>query len=1049
MRTLTLLRRNLAWYWRTNLAVVGGVATAVAVLAGALLVGDSVRASLRDLLLGRLGRADFVVAGSHFFRDDLARAWPGAAPLIALDGVVTHESSGRRAIAVAVYGVDRRFWEFQRYAGEPPQGREVFLSDGLAREFGASPGDAVLVRVEKPSSIPLESLHGRKDDVGRTLRLTAAAGRADFSLRPQQGDARAVFVPLERLRRDLGLAGRANTIVVAGEAPERALREQFRIEDLGLRLRALPEQGAIALESESALLDDAIAAKAEAAARALGLKPSPVLAYLANDIRAGARSVPYSLVAAIDMPGAAADAITLNDWTARDLGVKPGDAVSLDYYVWKGDGRLAVESAAFRVDRVTPIAGFAADRTLAPDYPGITGSESLHDWDPPFPLDLKRIRPADEEYWKRYRATPKAFIPIARGQQLWRSRFGQLTSLRITPPSPEYAAKLRAALDPARMGLAVAAVRADGLRAAEGSTDFGEYFVYFSFFLVVSALLLAGLFFKLGVEQRMREIGVLRALGFGMRRIGVLFLGEGVALAAMGAVIGAAAAVGYAALLMLGLRTWWVGAVGTRLLSLHVSPSSLAGGVAGGLLTAVAAIAWTLRSLRPATPRGLLMEAAAPPARRGRTRAIAIAAGLLGLALVAAALAGRMEASGAFFGAGALLLVSALSFEWLWLTAGPAARVRSVAGMGLRNAGYRPGRSVLSIALIASASFLIVSLDAFRKEGGDAGAGGYPLLAESALPLIHNPATAAGREALNLPASSAERWVPFRLKPGDDASCLNLYRPRNPRVLAPPADFLRAARFDFQDAIAKSPNPWLLLEREEPDGAIPAIADANSMTYALHVKLGEAFMVDGRSFRIVASLRDSVFQGELIVSEAHFLRAFPDEPGYRFFLIDAPRPAEAIAGIEQALSDYGLDVTAAAERLAGFHRVENTYLSTFQALGALGLVLGTIGLAAIILRNVLERRRHLAMLCAVGYRLRDLRRMTLAENAVVVCAGLATGALCALIAIAPAAVARGGRLPSATLVLLLGGVALAGAAASLAATSAALRGPLLETLKSE
>src|SRR5271156_3785282 len=112
MKTSTLVRRNLIYYWRTNLAVILGVATAVAVLSGALLVGDSVRASLRDLVLGRLGKTESVVTSAQFFREQLSSDVPGSAPIIALQGMVTHERDRRRAAHVAVYGVDDRFWHF-------------------------------------------------------------------------------------------------------------------------------------------------------------------------------------------------------------------------------------------------------------------------------------------------------------------------------------------------------------------------------------------------------------------------------------------------------------------------------------------------------------------------------------------------------------------------------------------------------------------------------------------------------------------------------------------------------------------------------------------------------------------------------------------------------------------------------------------------------------------------------------------------------------------------------------------------------------------------
>src|SRR5262249_52340867 len=139
-----------------------------------------------------------------------------------------------------------------------------------------------------------------------------------------------------------------------------------------------------------------------------------------------------------------------------------------------------------------------------------------------------------------------------------------------------------------------------------GSTDFGEYFVYFSFFLVVSALVLAALFFRLGVEQRAREVGLLRAVGFGTPAVGRLFIAEGVVLAGLGGVAGIAGAIAYGAVMMAGLRAWWSGAVGTTALTLHVSTVSLAAGAAGAAVAAVLCIWWTLRGLARLTERALI-----------------------------------------------------------------------------------------------------------------------------------------------------------------------------------------------------------------------------------------------------------------------------------------------------------------------------------------------------------------------------------------------------------------------------------------------------------
>jgi ABC-type lipoprotein release transport system permease subunit len=1181
MNASTYIRRSLRYYWRTNLAVIAGVAIAVSVLGGALLVGDSVRGSLKDLFLGRLGRASLVLSASHFFQEDLSsrierqsnfqKRFKSACPLIVTQGVVTHQESRRRVSEVQVYGVDERFWRFHEHqpagAMEASQ-RDALVSRPLAREIGIQPGDSILLRLEAPSDIPAESLHGRRENRGRTVRLTVRqvlppGGLGEFCLTPQQQSVTAIFVPLSRLQKELGQSGRVNSVVFAEDesahkatdaAAELAgiIRDATTLEDMGVQLRRLaipgmtlqsPASECLSLEKASTLLDEPLVAKAREAATHCGLAPMPVMTYLANRIRVGNREVPYSLVTALEPErirvwaqpatgNSKMSPIWLNQWAGEDLEARVGDRVTLEYYLWKEDGQLATQTSEFELAGIVPIRGLAADRNLVPNYPGISDSDTLSDWDPPFPMDLGLIRPKDETYWKQYRATPKAFIALVDGQRLWRSRFGVLTSMRFTPNTEDSDAglgsraeklhqELRSRLSPFEMGFVLLPVKAEGLMASRGATDFGEYFTYFSFFLVASALLLATLFFRLGVEQRLQEVGLLKALGFPPQQIRSLFLLEGLSLAAVGSIAGAGGAAAYASLMMLLLRTWWVGAVGTTELSLHVTTGSLVAGLVGGILSAAGCIAWTLRRMLPASPRALLAGVwkwstpadAKQPRERGRlarlpassntessdfgeharrprplgvrhlVKVAAVAFCVLGGTLLAGAASGRLGQAAGFFGAGISFLVSLLCLQSILLHRTPskelkAAGLSTLWRLGFRQASDRPGRSVLCMALIASATFIIVAVDAFRRDhsgsaqtsagqkpNSPSGTGGFVLMGESLLPIFPNWNVKEGRDALGFSELNSQSWgeskvVRFRVRPGEDTSCLNLFQPRKPRILAPERGQSLEGRFAFKESLASGDsekrNPWLLLDRVFPDGALPVIGDADSLAYVLHLKVGEDWLLEreGREpvkLRIVAALADSAFQRELLMSEENFKQLFPEQQGYRFFLFDIPaeRASELSQALEDRLADEGLDVSLTAERLAGFHRVENTYLSTFQFLGGLGLLLGTLGLAVVLLRNALERRRELAVLRAVGYTPRNLATMVVSENILLLLRGTAIGAASALIAILPAISSRGWRLPSGSLGWLLMAVLLAGLGASLLATRAAVRTPLLEALRSE
>jgi hypothetical protein len=273
---------------------------------------------------------------------------------------------------------------------------------------------------------------------------------------------------------------------------------------------------------------------------------------------------------------------------------------------------------------------------------------------------------------------------------------------------------------------------------------------------------------------------------------------------------------------------------------------------------------------------------------------------------------------------------------------------------------------------------------------------------------------------------------------------------------------IETAPFTFARSLAATDaeraNPWQLLGPPGQDGVVPAVVDVTSLQYVLHGAVGDVIVVDADTarpirLRIVGSLADSVLQGEILIGEAAFAQLFPELSGYRMFL--AAVPASTVEGrdaaaraLEETFADFGFDAEDAARRLEAFHRVENTYLSTFQALGGLGLALGCLGLVAVVARNVLERRRELALLGASGYTGRDLQLVVAAEHVALVAAGLVVGVAAAFVAVAPVVIARSGALPWTALVWLVP-VAVAGLLSAVLATGRVRRLPLVPSLRRE
>ena len=1128
------MHRSLKHYWRINLAVIFSAAVATAVLTGALLVGDSVRGSLRDLTLNRLGKIDYALISQRYFREELVAGLASAdgfggrfsalASAIIVNGNAVHSRTKSRASKINIIGADAQF--FSMFNGEQGQSAPVLrkqsgqifptviINTALQKQLQAEIGDQILLSFARPSDIARGSLLGNKatEDVVESIRLTLtkivpeeAAGR--FSLQANQSLPLNAFISLHELQKVLEQESNVNAIFIASE-PESGLRhtewlnETFgallSVRDLGIHLNEAANT--FAIESDESILSQQLTNLSRNILDRMQAPYLPVYTYLANSMSSGDRQVPYSTIAAMPLPvdtvfgefrlnsgeavnALSADEIVLNTWAADDLKAVPGDTLRVSYFGVGPRDDLFTQHNVFKVTGVVTMHGLALDSSLTPNYPGISDVRNIADWDPPFPVDLSLIRPKDENYWDRYRSTPKAFVSLETGQKIWGSRFGEVTSIRVAP-APElgigetlefFEKELLQTISPDQVGFVFQPVKEHGLQASSGATDFSGLFVGFSLFLIVSAALLVGLLFRLAVEQRTHEIGMLLAVGYRVRKVRRRFMLEGGLLALLGSFLGLAGAVFYAWLMMVALRTLWLQAVGTPFLFLHVTALSLGLGFVISVIVIFLSIWLGFRKLSKVPPPALLAGVTSIGRDRGPSRAARITAFTsFALAVILTGISFTLEsssASGIFFGVGSLVLISGLSLFSLWLRSkqkslSPASGMIRLAS---RNSPRSPGRSMLSAALVACACFVIVAVEAFRHDFGeealakDSGTGGFSLIAESDIPLHYDLSSEDGRFDLGFSDDDSEQLseseiIPFRFRPGQDASCLNLYQVEKPRILGVTDEQIKRGGFRFQQVADRNAGTaeWDLLKQDLGPDIIPAFGDYNSVLWILHSGLGKDFEIADElgnkiKLRFVGLFQKSIFQSELLISEENFLKHFPSQSGYAYFLIQTAegRVRQDAQILESALTDYGFDTVSAVDKLVSFQAVENTYLSTFQTLGGFGLLLGTVGLGIILIRNVIERRGELAAMRAFGYRHTVLALLVLAENGFLLFLGIAIGSVSAVIAVAPHVLSGASQVPWLSLLVTLVAVFLVGMLASLAAVRTAVRIPLLPALRAE
>ena len=1025
--------------WRTSLAVALGVATATAVIVGALVVGDSMRGSLRGLTVERLGSVDSVVAPGGFFNAAEAANTLGVdenslATVILFDRAVIEvagDSGRRRAGAVQTIGCDEAFWRLDQSGVTPtvlPDENSIILTEALANDLAVQVGDQVTVRLPVEQAVPADSPLGRKDVQTegiprlKVIDILPDRGLARFSLAPAQAAPKNVFLSRELMASVLERDGQAN--VALSSVPIEADKLRVGIADLGLAAKRVTrsfEDDVIfdfyEVSSDQMMIRDAAAEAIESSLPADAV--TQTMTYLANAIERVDESgnithtVPYSTITAVDsspslplsyaLPenakreesGGDTEPIPLaiNQWTAERLEAEVGTALRVAYFepeVKDGDEiERSFDAVVTEIVPLTePIRRYYRSRDavfdkpptvyncpeLTPTVPGVTDKDSIDDWDVPFEM-TREVTSDDDRYVHNHRLTPKAFLPLATGKRLFGSRFGSVTGFRIDPSAvsdlDELKTKLTDAAQPVlpELGWHIRSIRETQIAASAGTTPFDGLFLSLSFFVIFAAVMLIAMLFRLGLASRSRELGTLMALGWERRQVSKLFLTEGALIAVIGALVGIAGGIGYAVFVLAALRTFWVGAVTVPFLTFHASPISVLGGALAGLLMGMLAVWWTLRSLLQNQAISLLRGSDdsdqiaadnAPRSNRLRYVAIFVFVAALGAA-IAGSMSGGQTAAGGFVGGGMLLLVAILIFVYDVLRRSVRKKqhsdlsVGSLMELARSNASRAPLRSTLTIGLMATASFLIVAIAAFRLQPTDEGTGGFDLVADSAQPLFED--LADEKVQLGLLGTDASKvtgstFVTCRVRAGQDASCNNLYRASEPTVIGIPsrssAD-LGGFHFYASGKPNDGENAWDLLARDAAgteDDPIPMILDQNTAMWSLQMYLGvgerTSFTYDNHTlhFEVVGLLENSLLQGRLMIGESNFQKHFPDISGYRFLLVRTKdEQTEAVAGaLETRLGDIGLDASDAREVLSGMMAVQNTYLRTFQSLGGIGFV---------------------------------------------------------------------------------------------------------------
>ncbi|QGY43036.1 FtsX-like permease family protein [Maribellus comscasis] len=1040
MTKLQYIIKTFFHYFKANLLVALGVVVSTMVLTGSLIIGDSVRYSLEQSTFYRLGNTTHLVTvAERYFRQEMAEEIEAdnpqieAAPVLLLEGVAVADGGQRRANKVQIVGVDKDFEKISKTTVfSEIQNNEIIVSRNLAERLEINEGDNLLVRVKKASLIPLNAPFISAEETSVSLRATVKQivqrdelGR--FSLKNSQTAPYNIFLPISQLNQLMEFEGKANQILISTnlETAEvsQAVKNCLTPSDAGLKLKDIEATDEIEVSTERVFMEEKVA-------KTLQKLPSsqPMLTYFVNEVsklEAGSQEnkagIPYSFVSTL-VSRSNKDEIILNQWAANDLGVQVGDSIRLKYWEIGPLRKLIEKKSDFLLTKIVPMVPGWADSTRIPNLPGLSDAGHCREWEAGVPIDLDAIRDKDEDYWNDYKGAPKAYISLEKALEIWSNRFGDYTAVRYSVNSfdlEEYKKVFAENITPGDLGISVEPIREMGVSAAKNGTDFSGLFIGLSFFLLVAGVVLTSLLFRLNLETRSSQVGLLDALGFKQKQVRGFYLWEGLIVALFGGILGIIVSVFYTQLVFKILNTLWFDIVRTDVLLIKIYPTTVGLGLVISLLVSLAAIFISVSRFQKQKTAELQKETSTAKNKTKETiwNTIMFVTLVVSVAIfIYQVFFSKQMDSSLFFTIGGLLLIGLLLLFRRFIIK-LENRKKNELGLGRLaqlNLSRNKGRSLTVVILFALGTFIVISTGSYKMDlfanaqKKSSGTGGFLYFAETTMPVLFD---------LNNQEKRAEEGifeefnaVQFRKVEGDDASCLNLNRISQPAILGVDSETLQG-RFSFAAKMKElgDEEPWQVLNQTFDDGTIPAIADQTVIQWGLGKKVGDVLLYqnelgDTLQLKLIAGTTPSIFQGYVLIGNQNFLKNYPTNSGSHIFLIDGdPENAQQIGDeLQSVFRDYGWEMESTARRLVEFYSVTNTYLSIFLALGALGLILGTIGLAVILARTLLERRREISVMQAIGFNNKPIFKIITTEYLILLVTGVIIGFITAVVATLPA-----------------------------------------------